>query len=207
MHEKDELLFSQYTYCLNLGGFANISTNREGTRIAYDICAVNTVLNYYSEKLGHQYDKEGEIARSGTLNADLLENLEALEFYKLPAPKSLGIEWVNQNIFPLLKNFENDIPSILRTYCLHIAMQISKEIGNDASSEVLITGGGCFNTYLLQQIKKMTQTQIVIPSVEIINFKEALIFGFLGVLKLRGEINVLSSVTGAERDHSSGIIF
>ncbi len=203
----DELLFSQYKYCLNLGGFANISTKPEGTRIAYDICAVNTVLNYYAEKLGYEYDKEGEIARSGTLNADLLEKLEALDFYRLPAPKSLGIEFVNQKIFPLLKNYENDIPSILRTYSLHVAMQISKELGNDSSSEVLITGGGCFNTYLVQQIKKMTQTQIVIPSVEIINFKEALIFGFLGVLKLRGEINVLSSVTGAENDHSSGVIF
>lgn len=203
----DELLFPEYKYCLNLGGFANISTSVDGQRLAYDICPVNTVLNYYAEKLGMEYDKDGEIARSGFLNAELLEELEALSYYKLPAPKSLGIEWVHKEVLPLLKKYESDIPSILRTWCLHAAMQISKELGNEEGADVLVTGGGCFNVFLLQQIRKMTQTHLVIPSVEIINFKEALIFGFLGVLKLRGEVNVLSSVTGAENDHSSGVIF
>lgn len=203
----DELLFGNYKYCLNLGGFANISTNTEGNRIAYDVCAVNTVLNYYSEKLGYDFDDGGEIARSGSLNAELLEELEKLSYYKLPPPKSLGIEWVNENIFPVLNKNDNDIPTVLRTYTLHIAMQLSKELGNDESSEVLVTGGGCLNIFLIQQIKKLTQTRLVIPSIEIINFKEALIFGFLGVLRLRGEVNVLSSVTGAEKDHSSGEIF
>lgn len=203
----DELLFPEYKYCLNLGGFANISTSVNGQRQAYDICAVNTVLNYYAEKLGKEFDKDGDIARSGRLDPEMLEELESLPFYKLPAPKSLGVEWVNKEVIPLLKKYESDIPSILRTYSLHVAMRISKELGNDEISDVLVTGGGCFNVFLIQQIKKMTQTQLVIPSVEIINFKEALIFGFLGVLKLRGEVNVLSAVTGAENDHSSGVIF
>lgn len=203
----DELLFPEYKFCLNLGGFGNVSTSVNGKRLAYDICPVNTVLNYYAEKLGMEYDRDGDIARSGHLNPELLEELEALPFYKLPAPKSLGIEWVNKEVLPVLKKYEADIPSILRTWCMHVALQISKELGNEEDADVLVTGGGCFNTYLIQQIKKMTQTQLVIPSVEIINFKEALIFGFLGVLKLRGEVNVLSSVTGAENDHSSGVIF
>lgn len=203
----DHLLFPEYKYCLNLGGFANISTAVNGKRMAYDICAVNTVLNYYAEKLGLEYDKDGSLARSGHLNPELLEELEALSFYKLPAPKSLGIEWVNREVLPVLKKYEVDIPSLLRTYCLHVAMRISKELGNDADAEVLVTGGGCLNIFLIQQIKKMTPTQLVIPSLELINFKEALIFGFLGVLKMRGEVNVLSSVTGAENDHSSGVIY
>lgn len=203
----DEFLFSEYEYCLNLGGFANISTNKNGERIAYDICPVNTVLNYYAEKLGYEYDDGGEIARTGNLSAELLEELEALEYYKKPAPKSLGIEWVNAQLLPVLKKYENDIPSVLRTFTMHIALQISKELGSEESSDVLITGGGCFNTYLIQQIKKLSIPQLIIPSVEIINFKEALIFGFLGVLKLREENNILSSVTGASRDHSSGVIY
>jgi len=203
----DEFLFSEYDYCLNLGGFANISTNNNGKRIAYDICPVNTVLNHYAEKLGYEYDEGGEIARTGNLNAELLEELEALEYYKLPAPKSLGIEWVHSHIFPLLKKYEKDIPSVLRTFTMHIALQISRELGSEDSSEILITGGGCFNTYLLQQIKKLSIPQLVIPSVEIINYKEALIFGFLGVLRLREEVNVLKSVTGAEKNHCSGVIF
>ncbi|CAN5115469.1 anhydro-N-acetylmuramic acid kinase [soil metagenome] len=203
----DELLFEQYKYCLNLGGFANISTQAAGQRTAYDICAVNTVLNFYSEKLGFEYDRGGEIARTGSLNPDLLEELESLKFYKTSPPKSLGIEWVHKEIFPILEKYDDNIPSVLRTYIQHIALQISGEIGNNDSAEVLITGGGCFNIFLIQQIKKMTLTRLVIPSSELINYKEALIFGFLGVLRLRDEINVLKSVTGAETDHCSGEIF
>ena len=203
----DALLFPQYRYCLNLGGFANISTSEGGKRIAYDICPVNTVLNYYAEKLGFDYDKDGDIARSGQIIPQLLEELEGLSFYKLPPPKSLGIEWVNKEVFPVLKNYESDIPAVMRTYCMHIALQISKELGNDDTAEVLVTGGGCFNIFLIQQIKKMTTAKLVIPPVEIINYKEALIFGFLGVLRLREEINVMSSVTGAMQDHSSGMIY
>ncbi|UJH89783.1 anhydro-N-acetylmuramic acid kinase [Antarcticibacterium sp. 1MA-6-2] len=203
----DQLLFSQYKYCLNLGGFANISTERGNSRIAYDVAPVNTVLNYYAEKLGHFYDAGGQIASSGKLIDDLFIQLGALPFYNQDPPKSLGIEWVNAEILPLLRNYESDVPSILNTFCQHVASQITRVLDNSEDSEILITGGGSYNTFLLQQIKARTKNRIIVPTDEIVNFKEALIFGLLGVLKLRGEINVLSSVTGAERDHSSGVIF
>jgi len=202
----DDLLFHEYNYCLNLGGFANISTTKD-FRIAYDICPVNTVLNFYAEKLGYDYDDEGKIARAGQLNMELLEKLENLHFYKKDPPKSLGIEWVNENVFPILQKYEENIPSILCTFTHHVALQITKNLDNLTSSKVLITGGGSFNTFLLELIQKQTKTKIEIPSATIINYKEALIFGFLGVLKLLGENNVLSSVTGAAHDHSSGVIF
>ena len=203
----DELLFSEYNYCLNLGGFANISTKKEGVRIAYDICAVNTVLNHYAEKLGFEFDEAGEIARSGTLNPELLKQLEQLAFYSKPSPKSLGMEWVNKNVFPILKEYEEEIPSVLNTYCPQIASEIAKNIENNPDYKVLVTGGGAFNTFLMELIQQKMETKIHVPSSEIINFKEAVIFGFLGVLKLREEINVLSSVTGAEYDHCAGLVF
>ncbi|RKS44898.1 anhydro-N-acetylmuramic acid kinase [Gillisia mitskevichiae] len=203
----DELLFAAYTYCVNLGGFANISTNKEGVRIAYDICAVNTVLNYYSEKLGKEYDDGGTIARSGKFNPELYKLLEGLPFYKLNSPKSLGIEWVNNSVLPILKDFEEDIPALLNTYCQHIASEIAKNIKDYPEVEVLFTGGGVFNTFLMELLQHKTTAKLTIPSSEIINFKEAVIFGFLGVLKLREEINVLSSVTGAENDHCAGIVY
>lgn len=203
----DELLFSQYKYCLNLGGFANVSTNSNNSWIAYDICPVNTVLNYYAHKLGFEFDAEGKIAASGILIEDLLKELDLKEFYHRSPPKSLGMEWVNSEIFPLLKKYEGDIPGILNTFTIHAATQIARNIGDDPFSEVIITGGGTFNTFLIQEIKKRTNTKIFIPPAEIVNYKEALIFGFLGVLKIRNEINVLSSVTGAKRNHSSGKIF
>jgi len=203
----DELLFAQYSYCLNLGGFANISTNKDGIRKAYDICAVNTVLNHFSEKLGSEIDEGGKIARSGKFDAGLYAQLEALPFYSLSAPKSLGIEWVNTSVLPILKSFEGDIPSIMNTFCQHIASEIVKNIKDDPEVEVLVTGGGAFNTYLMELLQEKTSAKIFTPTSEIINFKEAVIFGFLGVLKMREEINVLSSVTGAENDHCAGLVY
>lgn len=203
----DQLLFSEYDFCLNLGGFANISTAINGNRIAYDICPVNIVLNHYSELLGFQYDSEGKLASQGTMNNQLLIQLNSLEFYNKPYPKSLGLEWVKKEIFPLIDRFDLDIKDVLRTFIEHIAFQISKELITNRESSVLITGGGAYSAFLINRIKSLTNNEIVLPSKDIIEYKEALIFGLLGVLKLRGEINCLSSVTGAKHDHSSGKIF
>ncbi|MCF6294914.1 MAG: anhydro-N-acetylmuramic acid kinase [Flavobacteriaceae bacterium] len=203
----DRLLFPQYDFCLNLGGFANVSTEINNIRIAYDICPVNIVLNYYVKRLGFDYDDEGKIASTGKINDELLHQLNALNYYKKDYPKSLGLEWVNSKIFPLIDSFKLSIKDILRTFVEHIAVQISKEINSKNDDSVLITGGGVFNLFLIQLIKSYVDSRIVIPPKETIEYKEALIFGFLGVLKLRNEVNCLSSVTGAKRNHSSGKIF
>jgi anhydro-N-acetylmuramic acid kinase len=203
----DELLFAEYDFCLNLGGFANISLEVNATRIAYDICPVNIVLNHYTKKLGLDYDDKGIIASTGKINSKLLCQLNALKFYKQDHPKSLGIEWVKINILPLIDAFNLSIKDILRTYVEHVAIQINSRIITKNKERILVTGGGTFNLFLLNKIKSLTNNTIVVPSKDIINFKEALIFGFLGVLKLRNQINCLSSVTGAKKSHSSGKIF
>ena len=203
----DQLLFSQYDYCLNLGGFANISTEMNSQRIAYDICPVNIVLNHYVKQLGFDYDDKGKIASTGKINSDLLHQLNALKFYKQDYPKSLGLEWVNDHIFPLIDSFNLSIKDTLRTFIEHIAIQISKEISIEKDTSILITGGGVFNKFLIETIRNYTKSRIIIPSKEIIEYKEALIFGLLGILRLRNEVNCLSSVTGAKKDHSSGKIF
>ena len=203
----DELLFSQYDFCLNLGGFVNVSTLINNSRIAYDICSVNIVLNHYVKKLGFDFDDQGKIASTGTLNNTLLNKLNALEFYKQDFPKSLGIEWIKEIVIPLIDTFNISIKNILRTYVEHIAIQITKAINTENNASVLITGGGVYNLFLVQQIQRYTNNKIVIPSKEIIEYKEALIFGFLGVLKLRNQVNCLSSVTGAKKDHCTGKIF
>lgn len=202
----DQLLFGDFDCCLNLGGFANISLNERGVRKAYDICAVNTVLNYLSEKLGYPYDQDGKLSASGEIEPELLERLDALEYYSKAPPKSLGIEWVRENIFPLLKDYP-DIRALLRTYVVHVGRSIGKELPRTSNERVLVTGGGAFNRFLIKRIRKETKAEIVIPSVEVVNYKEALVFAFLGVLRLRGEINVLSSVTGASKNHVSGFIY
>ena len=200
----DRLLFHNYKYCINLGGFANVSHEQDERRIAYDISPVNTVFNYYMHKVGKEYDENGALARSGKIDEQLLEELNALKFYRKEPPKSLGIEWVNSNIFPLIEKYDLEIPDILRTFSEHVATQIANCLDNNSSSNVLITGGGAYNSFLIDQIKSKTDCDLVIPNPQIVDFKEALIFALLGVLKLRDEVNVLSSVTGAKMDHSSG---
>ncbi|MDN3596374.1 anhydro-N-acetylmuramic acid kinase [Zunongwangia endophytica] len=203
----DQLLFNEYQYCLNLGGFANISEERNDQMLAYDICAVNTVLNYFTQKLGKAYDDKGQIASEGRLHEKLLQQLNNLNYYSEKPPKSLGIEWVKAEVLPLISSEEIPIPDILHTYTIHVAQQVAKVLNNNKESKVLVTGGGAFNDFLVQQFKEYSNCEFIIPNAKIIDFKEALIFGLLGVLKLEEKVNVLSSVTGAKKDHSSGKVF
>ena len=203
----DELLFSEYDYCLNLGGFSNVSFNENGKRIAFDISPVNTVLNFYANELGFPYDDAGDFAKSGNINQDLLQQLNDLEFYALPYPKSLGMEFVNAKIFPLINSFSIDVKDKLRTFVEHIAIQIA-HICSKPNAKLFITGGGAYNRFLIERLRNyLPTTEVLIPDDKTIQFKEALIFGFLGILKLRNEINVLSSVTGASKNHSTGVVF
>ena len=201
----DRLLFPEYDYCLNLGGFANISSEIDGERIAFDICPANIVLNHYAEKLGFNFDNGGKIAASGNLNVALLNQLNTLDFYAEKPPKSLGLEWVQQNIFPLLKISNLSPQDILRTFIEHIAMQLAAQLMKDTT--VLVTGGGAYNVFLMERLKTLSAVEVVIPADEIVEYKEAIIFGLLGVLKLREVVNCLASVTGAKRDHTSGKIY
>ncbi|WP_298894630.1 anhydro-N-acetylmuramic acid kinase [uncultured Psychroserpens sp.] len=201
----DRLLFSKYDYCINLGGFANISSEIDNKRIAYDICPVNIVMNRYANALGYDYDDKGMIAKTGVLNQELLHNLNQIGFYKEKPPKSLGLEWVDNTISPVLEESTLSDADILRTFVEHIALQIASSV--NANTRVLFTGGGTYNDFLLERIINYKEFELIKPSHDLIEYKEALIFGLLGVLKLRGEINCLSSVTGANNDHSSGEIY
>lgn len=200
----DELLFSDYDACLNLGGFSNISLKKDNQRIAFDISPVNVVLNHFAEKLGKEYDENGDLARNGKINVEILEELNAINFYQKNHPKSLGIEFVHAEIFPLLKNETPE--NILATFTEHIAIQISKVFNENQLKRVLITGGGTYNAYLIEKLKVKSNTEIILPDDDIINYKEALIFGLMGLLRVRNEVNVLSSATGSSHDHSSGMM-
>lgn len=201
----DKLLFGDFDYCLNLGGFANVSFEKNKLRIAYDNCPVNFVLNYFAEKQNLEFDKDGMLGRKGNINSELLKKLNTLKYYIQNPPKSLGREWVENEFFPVLNTFKISDADKMRTVYEHIAIQLSK-IGSK-KGKMLITGGGAFNTFLIERIKFHSALEIVIPSKEIIDFKEALIFAFLGVLKMQKKINCLSSVTGAIMDSSVGVIF
>jgi anhydro-N-acetylmuramic acid kinase len=203
----DRILFSEYDYCINLGGFSNLSFEENQERIAFDICPVNTVLNHYSNALGLAYDDKGAIAKKGTCHSTLLHELNTLEFYLKKHPKSLGFEFVKEIIIPLIDQYEIPIYDKLHTYTHHIAIQISNALPQK-NRTLFITGGGAYHDFLIESIQKeLPFSRIIIPSPKIIEFKEALIFGILGILRLENKINILKSVTGAKMDHSSGKIY
>ncbi|WP_333600801.1 anhydro-N-acetylmuramic acid kinase [Flavobacterium sp.] len=203
----DRILFADYDYCLNLGGFSNVSFEQNGKRIAFDISPVNTVLNFYANQLGLAYDDKGNIARSGKINTDLLAELNALDYYQKPFPKSLGFEFVKTVMLPLIENYSIAIDDKIRTFTEHVAVQTALALPNK-QGKMLVTGGGAYNDFLIESMQHhLPQLQLIIPDIKTLEYKEALIFGLLGVLKLRHEINVLSSVTGAKHNHSSGVIF
>ena len=203
----DRLLFADYDYCLNLGGFSNVSFEENGIRKAFDICPINTLLNFFSMKLGKPYDENGNFAASGTVNHDLLTVLNNLSFYQQIGPKSLGMEQVNADYLPLIEKYPLPETDILATLVEHMAFQIANVL-NAKKGKVLITGGGAYNAYFINRLKfYLKKVEVVLGSKQLIEFKEALIFAFLGVLRVNNINNVLSSVTGAEKDHCSGVIF
>lgn len=203
----DRILFQEYDYCMNLGGFSNVSFEENNTRIAFDISAVNTVLNFYANQLGLDYDDKGQISRIGNCSTDLLNELNSLDFYQKKHPKSLGFEFVKEIVLPIIESYPISIEDKLHTYTEHIAIQIALALPKKKGS-MLTTGGGAYNDFLIERIQfHLPEMNVIIPSKKILEFKEALIFALLGVLKLREEVNALQSVTGAKYDHSSGAVY
>ena len=202
----DKLLFGAYDYCLNIGGFANVSFDDDnGRRIAYDLCPANYCLNRLMRARGQEYDKDGFVARSGKVNAQLLDALNALAYYRQPAPKSLAQEWVDAELMPLVDAFDDTSENKVATLTEHAAFQIARPF-RDGSS-VLVTGGGAYNTFLSERILAYKHFTWVKPAPAIIDFKEALIFAFLGLRRAMGLPNCLKTVTGASQDTVSGQMY
>jgi anhydro-N-acetylmuramic acid kinase len=205
----DLMLFDEYDYCLNLGGIANISEKSLDKKsiVAYDVCPCNMMLNFIAQQLGQPYDEGGKIASTGNEIPELLNALNALSFYQQAPPKSLGKEFFDAEILPLIDDNSLNKSDILFTLILHIAQQLSRSIGDGIGKKILVTGGGALNTFFIQQLKSHTVAEVIVPDDTIVQFKEALIFAFLGVLRQRNEVNCLSSVTGAKIDHSGGAVY
>lgn len=212
----DELLFGNYTFCLNLGGIANISyRNGKGTREAFDISVCNMALNHYASRAGLVYDKEGRLARKGSLIPSLLKELEALPYYAQKPPKSLGFENFKDEFLPIVKPYEDSsTEDILHTLVEHIASKIADACRKarvlpekGRKPVMLLTGGGALNLYLRERIAALSGVELAPVDKKLIDYKEALIFALLGVLRFEGRPNCLQSVTGARRDNIGGAIY
>jgi anhydro-N-acetylmuramic acid kinase len=213
----EQLLLPGYTYYLNLGGIANISARQDEAFVAYDICPANRVLNALAAELGREYDENGALAAGGLTDKPLLEALNALPYYELPWPKSLANEFGTGTVLSLVQRARLSVQGRLNTYTNHIAIQVAKAVeklqqGQEPQEEqqMLITGGGAFNGFMIKQLQEQLQrlnVKVVIPDEQTIKYKEALIMALIGALRWRQEPNVLSSVTGAQKDSVGGALW
>lgn len=204
----DKLLFNNYDACLNIGGFANVSYMVNGVSIAYDIAPANIVLNYLTQQINLPYDANGAIAKTHTVDTNLLAQLNSLAYYKKLPPKSLGVEWINEHVLPLL-HLRTNYEVLIATLTEHTAMQIAQSINNQLHiNTVLTTGGGAFNEHLINRIQAYSvQAKYIVTNPETIGFKEAIIFALLGYLRVNNMPNALASVTGANHDSCTGAIY
>ena len=189
---------------LNIGGFANISYKENNTIRAFDICPGNLPLNKLVKSKGLSYDKNGQLAESGDINFFLLDLLNSLDYYQKEGPKSLGTEWLEEHFYPLLK-FDKEIENNLRTVVEHEAIQIAQKLNDVKLKTVLITGGGAKNKFLIDRISHYFNGKVNLPDTDTIDFKEAIVFAYLGALYLEKRPNSISSVTGASRDMVCGV--
>jgi anhydro-N-acetylmuramic acid kinase len=204
----DEYLFPEYEFCLNVGGYANISFKESGIRRGYDICPVNKAIGWLVSGMNKTMDKDGKMAARGTINKALLDQLNQLEYYSAAPPKSLGDDWLKKHFIRVLEDFQAiSLYDRLRTVYEHIAVQIKKASEERSAGKMLVTGGGAYNQFLMECIRNVNDNRIIIPESTLVEFKEALIFALMGLLRSKNMINCLASVTGASQDSSGGIIY
>lgn len=202
----DRLLFPDYEACLNLGGFSNISfDDAAGLRRAFDISPCNFALNALARRVGKSYDRDGLLAASGTVDGTLLAQMDALEYYRRPLPKSLGKEWYISDFEPLIAKSDVAVPDLLRTVVEHVARQVATVLEERHIHSLLATGGGARNTFLMSRIAALSpHCRVSVPESNIVDYKEAIIFALLGYLRLTGQVNTYASVTGASSDSCGG---
>jgi len=202
----DAILFGGYSHCLNIGGFANISFESPTGRLAYDVCPANFVLNHFARLLGKDFDANGELAASGKVIPGLLEQLNSLTYYHQMPPKSLGREWVEKDFLPVIPA-SADLPDVLRTLTEHIAFQVGRSADATSKGSMLVTGGGAFNRFLMERLRIYSPVPVTVPDRRTVEFKEALIFAFLGLLRVLEQPNCLASVTGADKNVCGGAVY
>lgn len=203
----DELLFADFDIYLNIGGIANISYATPKGRMAYDICPANMALNYLANKFNKPFDRDGEMGKNGNVSSALLNHFNNLDFYKESGAKSLGREWFEHTFAPSFELYEISTTDILRTVYEHISLKISESFSVRPNGKVLVTGGGAKNQFLINLIEQKCSCKVVIPNQTLIDFKEALIFGFLAVLYLNKTSSALSSATGARENSIAGCLY
>lgn len=213
----DYHLFPNYPICLNLGGIANLTVKDEPQSIyGFDICGCNLLMNALADEKGLAFDRDGKLAAKGKVIPKLLDKLNGWVFLDQTIPKTLGVEMLLEGPLGWIKESDKKTEDKMATVAEHIGIQIGRAIKQcievydprlEEETQVLVTGGGVHNKHLVKRLEKHSPVPLHIPSANLINFKEAIIFAFLGVRRWEGKINILASVTGASRDSIGGAVY
>ena len=208
-------LFSKIKKCavLNIGGMANISILGENL-IGYDTGCGNVLMDMWiSEIRDLPYDRDGLWAKMGNIDEKLLENMLKDDYFNLNYPKSTGREYFNK-VF-LIKYIEpyrdtlspEDIEATLLALTVH---SIANEIKKFDIEELLVSGGGADNLYLMEMLQRE------LPNIKVSKTErygissdnmEAMIFAWLAYKRLNRESISLKSVTGAKNNTILGGVY
>jgi anhydro-N-acetylmuramic acid kinase len=202
----ERLLFPQHKAFLNIGGICNVALHDSEQVIGYDVCIGNQALNLLANEAGLSYDTNGDLARAGRIVPELLDALNALPFHHQSPPRSLGREWFDEVVKPLIAVPTDPLADRMATVVEHIAQQLAAALAF-ADGPALITGGGAHNAFLLERLRSHGASTIEVPDLLTVDYKEALVFALLGALRIRGEVNALNSVTGAGRNSVGGAVY
>lgn len=210
----DRDLFPGFDIYINLGGIANISYCQNNEWTAYDLAPCNQVLNFFAKKLGKEYDENGEFARIGTSNDEFLEFLENHSYLKKTAPKSLDnsevhTEWIEKmNDFTLLpKDGLNSFVLFITKEIASLSKSFLSSTNESGPVRLFITGGGSHNVYLMEELANHSHLEIMETNSLLIDYKEAILIAYAGVLRSLKLPNFIRSVTGASKNVSGGQIF
>jgi anhydro-N-acetylmuramic acid kinase len=212
----DFYLFPGFDFYMNIGGIANISANIADKWLAFDIAPANQIFNFLAQKLDLEFDSDGKIAESGTVNIELLEKLQNFDFYQNSYPKSLANEWIGENVLPLFSNdlsVKDQMATSVELLVQETKNAIERILKNEnfkkSDFKLLVSGGGAYNKFMIQSLVKelnKINISISIPEDTTIQFKEAQLIALLGLLRLEEIPNSFPSVTGARKATINGAV-
>ena len=199
------------TAVLNIGGMANITLLGEELK-GWDTGCGNVLLDMWIGRYrDRKYDKDGEFARSGTLNQELLNAMLDDPYFKKLPPKSTGREYFNEtwlaNFLPIFNSYKEE--DIQRTLLELTASSIAKDVKASRVKLLIVCGGGAKNGFLMQRIQELTQIEVKTSDEFGMSSDalEAMAFAWLAYKRIKSEEVDLKSVTGASKNSILGGIY
>jgi len=197
---------------LNLGGIANVTVLSNKCDIfAFDTGPANMLIDYAMRKFFNKpFDENGEIARKGKLNEELLNLLFFNDYFDIIPPKSTGRELFGEKYLDDILLKINDTPeNIIKTLTVFTVKSIKDAFNKfiypkTNIDEIIIGGGGAYNPEIIKLMEQEFAPNTLIKTHEdfgISNkFKEAMGFALLAYCSYNNIPNNVKTATGAVKN-------